>query len=191
MWFSLTVVASRGSSWPERYHLKVMGGEPFTPQMRNRWSPSEMSAGSGVTVRMASDSGSAGQETNSQSDTPAPPSQSILGQGTTPAARSSSSSFRDLPESCSRGRWSPFCSSHSRHELVMRTFQVHDDWRRSGRTVGHLPTTVASSLLLSGASLGSFLASHIRLLSSAALLTLTVNTAFSEDSWTETLSTGS
>lgn len=67
---------------------------------------------------------------------------------------------------------------------------VQDDWRYSGRTVGHLPTTVASSPLLCGALLGLFLASHVNFLNSAALPTLTVNTAFSEGSWTETVSTG-
>lgn len=67
---------------------------------------------------------------------------------------------------------------------------TREDWRRSGRTVGHLPTSVASSLLLSLASSGLFLASHIKLLSIAELPTLTVNRACSEGSCLEMVATG-
>lgn len=34
VWLLLAVVVCTGVAWPERYHLKVMGGLPFTPQIR-------------------------------------------------------------------------------------------------------------------------------------------------------------
>lgn len=49
--------SSLSSKW---YHLKVTGGVPEVLQMRYRRSPSETSAGSGRTVRVAYERGTGG-----------------------------------------------------------------------------------------------------------------------------------